>query len=235
MLQHSMRAGVCGRAYRWHQLISTPHARHLVLVDELLERAFHRLIPSHEHHVRTIQREQHQRLLPIYMAVPETVYQHQQADRVKGAVAEQRPPGECQSCAGKQRARTDHKQYIEHRGAHDRPDAHVVERYEHANDGGEEFWRGTSRGHERSAGHVVADGQPLDDNVECRHEELIAHDSERHEHVPHADDVQEYRTRAALLLAEQVCGEERGLLLFRWGRGADVERVGGVGLGPRRR
>lgn len=110
----SMQAG-SGRAYRRHQLVSTPDAGHLVLIDELFDGALHGLVPSHEQHVRPVQAEQHQRLLPVYVAVLETVYQDQKTDRVERTVTEQRPPSQGQGRSGKQRAGTDHEQNVEDR------------------------------------------------------------------------------------------------------------------------
>lgn len=226
-----------GRAHRGHQLIRAAHARHLILVDELLHCALHRLIPPHEQHVSPIQREQHQRFLPVNQTVPETIYQHQQTDRVETTVTEQRPPSQSQRGAGEERASTDHEQDVEHGGAHDRADADVVERHEHADDGREEL-RGRAAGrHERGTGHVVADREPLDDHIQRRHEELVADDRERNEHVAHADHVENDGSGTALFFCEEVVREE-GCFDLGLGvrRGFQVEQVGGVGLaGPRRR
>lgn len=82
MARTSMQAG-SGRAHRWHQLVSTPDAGHLVLIDELLDGALHRMVPSHEEDIGSIQTEQCQRLLPIYMTVFKAVYQDHQTDGVE--------------------------------------------------------------------------------------------------------------------------------------------------------
>lgn len=224
---------MCGRAYRRHQLIRTPHSSHLVFVYQLLERPLHRLVPPHEQHVCPVQREQHQSLLPIYHVITKTVYQHQQADGVERAVTEQWPPRQRQSRAREQGAGSDHEQDVEDRRAHDGPDAHVVEGHEHSDDGGEEFWRGAPRRHERGPGDVVPDGQPLDDHVERRHEELVADYSQRHEHVAHADHVEYDRARASLFLGEYIRREEWRFLLEVCLLGGEVRRVGLAG--PRRR
>lgn len=49
----------------------------------------------------------------------------------------------------------------------------------------------TSSSHERGSGDVVGDGELLGEHSQRRHEELIAHDRQRDEHVDQAADVQE--------------------------------------------
>jgi len=77
-------------------LICTSDASHLVFGNHLLDARLHLDVPLHEGHVGDVDGEQDEGLPPEDAVVPEEVDQHQQADAVERAVAEQRPPGERQ-------------------------------------------------------------------------------------------------------------------------------------------
>ena len=118
--------------YRGHQLIGGPDPGHLVPGYHSLDQLLHRLVPLHEAHVRQIESEQHQRLVPIYIIVAEEIDEGDQAGAVKGAVAEQGPPCEGQDRTREYRAHADHEEDVEYGGADNGADTDVVERHEHA-------------------------------------------------------------------------------------------------------
>lgn len=145
----------------------------------------------------------------MYVIVPEENDQRDKTDRIEEAVSEQRPPGEREHCFGEERAHPYDEQDVEHGRSDDGADADVVEGDEHADDAGEEFRGWASGGHEGRPGHIVLDVELLDDDVQARDEELVADDGQRDEHVDDPQNVQDDGTIAALVLREEVLGEER--------------------------
>lgn len=214
--------------YGRHKLISASNSGHLVLEEQPLDESLHRLVPLHEYRVAHVDAEQDQRLPPVNFVITKEVDQRAQADAVERAVAEQRPPRQRQQRFREERAHADDEQDVEDGGADDRADADVVERHEHTDDAGEQLGRTAAGRHERGAGHIVRDAQLLDDHVQRRHKELVAHDGQRHEHVHHAEYVKCDGAGPALLEREQVGGEQRILHRQRL-IGSCAIRDGGVG------
>lgn len=203
------------QTYRRHKLVRTPDSRNLVFIQNLLGKPLHRLIPFHKTDISDIKRKQHQRLVPIDIVILEEQDQSDQTDGIEETVPEQRPPGQREHCLRKQRTHANHEEDIEYRRPNDGSDTDVVETHEDAYHASEEFGRRTPGRHEGRPGHVVLDVQLLDDDVQGGHEELIADDGERDEHVHHPQDVQHDGARATLLLGEEVPGEERVRLVER--------------------
>lgn len=203
------------KTYRWHELVRTADAGHFVLVQVFLDEPLDVLVPLHEADVRQVDAEQDGRLVPVDVVVAEEQYEDEQWGGVEGTVAEERPPGEREDGAGEESAHPDDEEDVEDGAADDGADADVVEGDEHADHGGEELGRGAAGGHEGGAGDILGDVQLLDDHVQRRHEELVAHDGQRDEHVDDAEDVQEDRSVAPLLQGEQVLREEGVLLDVR--------------------
>lgn len=176
-------------------------------LDELLDL----LVPLHERDVEQVDGEQGERLVPVNAVVTEEDDERDQTNGVEGAVAEERPPRQGEHRPAEDGAHADHKKDVEHSRADDGADADVVERHEHAYHAGEELGGGAAGGHEGGAGHVVRNVQLLDDDVEGRHKELVAHDGQRDEHVDDAEDVQHDGALPPLLHGEEVRGEQRVL------------------------
>ena len=162
------------------------------------------LIKLHEEDIEEVDAEQEEGLPPSDVVVHEEEDECDQRDAVEGAVSEQGPPGEVQHCFAEQGAHPDHEEDVEHGRAHDGADAHVGERDEHADDRGEELWRGAPGSHEGRSGHVLADAKLLDDDIERGNEELVTHDGQGHEHVDDAEDVEHHRATLQLLLVEEI-------------------------------
>lgn len=194
--------------YRGHQLVGAAHPGNSIFIYNFFYKSFELTVPSHEADVRDIEAEEHERLLPIDVVIAEEVDERQQAHGVERAVAEQRPPREREHRPREQRAHADHEQNVEHGRADDGADADVVERHEHPDGGREQLGSAAPGRHERGPRDVVADLQLLDNNVQRRHEELVAHDGQGDEHVNEADDVQEDGAVAALLFGEEIRREE---------------------------
>ena len=191
--------GICG-----DEMIGAGDARHGVAVEEALDVALDGDIIGHESDVSGVETEQEKRLVPADLLVQEKDDQDQEADAVEGAVAEERPPRQRQHRFAEQGAHADDEENVEDGRAHDGPDAHVVLGHEHADDAGEQLGSAAAGRHERSAGHVVRDLEPFDDDLQRRHEELVADDGQRHEHVHAAGDVQHHGALLPLLLREQI-------------------------------
>lgn len=176
-------------------------------LDELLDL----LVPLHERDVEQVDAEQGERLVPVNAVVTEEDDERDQTNGVEGAVSEERPPRQGEHRPAEDGAHADHKKDVEHSRADDGADADVVERHEHAYHAGEELGGGAAGGHEGGAGHVVRNVQFLDDDVEGRHKELVAHDGQRDEHVDDAEDVQRDGALPPLLHGEEIGGEQRVL------------------------
>ena len=203
-------------------MIGASDPRHFVLVKHLLDESLRFGVDLHEADVGDVDEEQQQGLPPLDELVAEKDDEGDEGHGVEGAVPEQRPPGQVQHSLGEQRAHPDHEQNVEDRRTHDRADAHVGKGHEHADDRSKEFRRGPAGRHECSTGHVFAAADHVDDDIQRRHEELIADDGQRHEHVDEADDVEDDGAFESCVPVEEVRGEE-GVSLLLGGRGRDLD------------
>ena len=166
------------------------------------------LVKLHEEDIKKVDTEEEEGLPPPDVVVHKEEDEGDQGDAVEGAVPEQRPPREVQHCFAEQGAHSDHEQDVEHGRTHDGADAHVGECDEHSDDRGKEFWRGAPGGHEGGAGHVLADAELFDDDIERGNEELVTDDGEGHEHVDDAEDVENHGAALQLLLVEEIWRKE---------------------------
>ncbi|CAH0392312.1 unnamed protein product [Bemisia tabaci] len=212
--------------HRWHQLVGRPDSGDPILVQVLLNEPLHGLVPLHKRHITQINTEEDGRLVPVDLVVAEEADEREEAGRVEGAVAEQRPPRQRQDRVREDGAHPDDEEDVEDGRADDRADPDVVEGHEHSDDTGEELGGRPPGGHERRPGHVVGDLELLDDDVQRGDEELVADDGQRHEHVDDAQDVDDDGAATPLLQGERVGREER-LLLLHMVPGARRRRGGG--------
>mmetsp|Transcript_18353 Transcript_18353/g.52420 ORF Transcript_18353/g.52420 Transcript_18353/m.52420 type:complete len:289 (-) Transcript_18353:967-1833(-) len=118
--------------------------------------------------------------------------QNGEADGVVGGVAEQGPPGELKGLLGHEGARRDDEEDVEDGGPNDGTEANLgfAEGSEQA---GEQLRRGSAGSHQRRTGDVhaqvhAARGRHL---LQGRHEEFVADDGQRQEHVEDADAVED--------------------------------------------
>ena len=195
--------------------------------DLRLKPAFGALVELHEDDIGDVAGEQDERLPPLDLAVVEEDDQADQADAIERHVAEQRPPGELEDAATDDGARADDEEDVEDGRPDDRADADVAVRDEDADDAGEQFGRAAAGRHEGGAGDVLRDGEPLGDHLQGGHEELVADDRQRDEHVDDAEDVQHDAAVAQLVLAEHVRRVESGARPLRH-RGLVGGRGGGA-------
>lgn len=165
---------------------------------------FHDVIVLHEHDVADVEEEQDQRLPPVDDVIREEDDEQSEGRTVEADVTEERPPGELQHVVAEQGAHADDKKDVEDGRTDDGANAHVTIGDENADDAGEELGGAAAGGHEGGARHVRRYGQLLRDDAEWRHEELVTHDSQRHEHVRHAHDVQQHRAAPPILQGEDV-------------------------------
>lgn len=192
-----------------NEMISRRNARHGVTVEEALDHSLDILVPAHEWDVGGVEEEEKCRLPPDDQVVHEEENQGDEADAVEGAITKERPPRQRQERLAEQGAHADDEEDVEDGWADDGADADVVERDEDADDAGEELRGAATCCHEGGAGHVVRDVQLLDDDVERRHKEFVTDHGQGDEHVDDAGYVEDDGATLALLLREQIRGEQR--------------------------
>mmetsp|Transcript_38229 Transcript_38229/g.118891 ORF Transcript_38229/g.118891 Transcript_38229/m.118891 type:complete len:206 (-) Transcript_38229:234-851(-) len=183
----------------------------VILLLDLFERPvqgprLHAVGEPHVDYVAQVQQEEDRGLVPHDLFVEEHYGHNYKVYRVEAGVASKWVPCELQGLGRHDRAGTDHEKHVEHGRPDDGAGADIGLRHKRADERGEELRSGAARGHEGGAGHVRRDVQDLGDDLQCRHEALVADDRDRGEHVQEAYAVEQDGAVPPLLERELVLG-----------------------------